>query len=238
LALVACERFGATLAICLETCRKIEDLIRKTRGPTAIRFLSALVGYTPTDCASHLIRSEAGVQFLGLAAALVTTMGPSQGGNALAAMLKNSAVDKTLLPTATQLKELLASMEHRCVACGFSDLVLGYQILLSKPPALSAQQAFDLWQGSASYPDPSGLEKLVDAFRQLSRVGDADVHSIVIKTTACSPWVIAFTRWCLNLPPSIYFEDGTVLLEQSASRVTVITNKDVGKLGGIEIHGS
>ncbi|KAL1988136.1 hypothetical protein VTN96DRAFT_666 [Rasamsonia emersonii] len=148
-------------------------------------------------------------------------------------MLKSSAADKTLLPTATQLKDLVASLEHRCVGCGFADLVLGYQIFLTESTALSAPQAHDLWKGCVLYPDTNGLEKLVDAFRQLSRVGDAD--SVIIKTTTCAPWVVAFTKWCLNLPPSIYFTDGTALLEQPTSRVTVVIDKDVRYSWGIEI---
>ena len=104
--LLACERFGATLAMCPETCRKVEDLVIKTKPPSVINFLSAVVGYSPTDCASELVRSLAGVQFLGLATSLVTTIGAFQGGNALDAMLTGSAANRTLLPTARQLKDL------------------------------------------------------------------------------------------------------------------------------------
>lgn len=233
LALLACERFGATLAICPETCRKVEDLVIKTRPPAVIGFLSAVVGYSSNDCASELVRSLAGVQFFGLAASLVTSIGPFQGGNALEAMLAGSAVDKTLLPTARQLKDLLASLEHRCVGSGFADSVLGYQILLTKSRSLSDAQARDLWRGSALYPEPVGIAMLVDAFRQLSRIGDA--QQITIKATACAPWVVAFTKWCLGHPPSIYFNDGSPLLQQSAVKVTIIVFREISGHSGIEI---
>ena len=234
LALLACERFGATLAICPETCQKVEDLVIKTKPPAVVSFLSAVVGYSPTDCASELVRSLAGVQFMGLAASLVTTIGPFQGGNALEAMLVSSAADKTLLPTARQLKDLLASLEHRCVRAGFADSVLGYQILLSNSQNLSGTQAHDLWKGCALHPEPAGLALLVDAFRQLSRIGD--VQRITIQTTACAPWIVAFTRWCLGHPPSIFFEDGHPLLEQSAVAVTVIVARNISDHTGLEIE--
>lgn len=233
LALLACERFGATLAMCPETCRKVEDLVIKTKAPAVISFLSAVVGYSPTDCASHLVRSLAGVQFLGLAASLVTSIGSFQGGNALAAMLIDSAADKTLLPTARQLGDLLTSLEHRFVRSGFADSVLGYHIFLTNSQALSGTQAQNLWRGCALHPEPKGVAMLVDAFRQLSRIGDA--QRITIKTTTCAPWIAAFTKWCLGHPPSIYFEDAHPLLEQSALGVTVIVSRDVSDQTGIEI---
>lgn len=233
LALLACERFGATLAMCPETCRKIEDLVQKTKPPAVISFLSAVVGYSPTDCASQLVRSLAGVQFLGLAASLVTSIGSFQGGNAIAAMLVDSAADKTLLPTPRQLGDLLTSVEHRCVRSGFADSVLGYHIFLTNSDALSGTQAQDLWKGCALHPEPEGVAKLVGAFRQLSRIGDA--QQVILKTTACAPWVVAFTKWCLGHPPSIYFEDGHPLLEQSALRVTVIVSRSTSDHKGIDI---
>lgn len=233
LALVACERFGATLPMCSETSRKVEDLVIKTKPPAVISFLSAVVGYSPTDCASQLVRSVAGVQFLGLAASLVTTIGSFQGGNALAIMLVNSAADKTLIPTARQLKDLLASLEPRCVRSGFAESVLGYHTFLTKSQALSGTQAQNLWRGCTLYPEPAGIAMLIDAFRQLSSVGGA--RQISIKTTACAPWIIAFTRWCLGYPPSVYFEDGHPLLEQSAAGVTIIISRDIDDHSEIEI---
>ena len=233
LALLACERFGATLAMCPVTCRKVEDLVLKTKPPAVISFLSAVVGYSPTDCASHLVRSLAGVQFLGLAASLVTSIGSFEGGNALAAMLVDSAADKTLVPTARQLGDLLKSVEHRCVRSGFADSVLGYHIFLTSQEDLSRTQAQDLWRDCALHPEPEGVAMLVDAFRQLSRVGHA--QGITIKSTACAPWIIAFTKWCFGFPPSIYFEDGHPLLEQSALGVTVIVSRSTSDRKDIEI---
>src|SRR5271167_3772177 len=82
LALLACERFGATLAMCPDTCDKIERLVKKTPKPVAT-FLGAYIGYSTGDSAAQLVKSKAGIQFLALAAALVTTIGPFQGSLAL-----------------------------------------------------------------------------------------------------------------------------------------------------------
>ena len=71
LALMACEKFGATLAMCPETNKKMEDLIIKVSGPVFVRFIGAKIGYSANDCAAQLSRSLAGVQFLGLAVASV-----------------------------------------------------------------------------------------------------------------------------------------------------------------------
>lgn len=230
LALIACEKFGATLAICQETNKKMEDLVVKVSGPKLVRFMSAQIGYSANDCATQLSRSLAGVQFLGLAAALVSSGGTFEGANALEMMLKASASDKTLLPTARQLKDLLGVMEHRINRSGFTDVWIGYQTILfgglgpfyehSGDPPLPLN-SFREFMG---YPGIDGISKLVEAFRELDRLGDA--IAVTILATSCAPWVMAFTRWCLGTPPSTYLPDGKALLDQPASRVTLFTSND------------
>lgn len=234
LALIACEKFGATLAMCPETNKKMEDLIIKVSGPKFVRFMSAQIGYSANDCATQLSRSLAGVQFLGLAAALVCSVGTFEGADALSVMLMTSASDKTLLPTARQLKDLLGVMGHRINRSGFTDLWVGYQILIhgglsafyeSKhyPPVESCKQPTRL-RDFMHHPEPDGVSKLVGAFRELNRLGEAT--AITIRATSCAPWVIAFTRWCLGIPPSTYLPDGKALLDQPASCVTLFTSGD------------
>ena len=60
LALLACERFGATLAMCPETCDRIERLIIRVPKPVRI-FIGAYVGYSAGDSAAQLVKSKAGV---------------------------------------------------------------------------------------------------------------------------------------------------------------------------------
>lgn len=196
LALLACERFGATLAMCQDTCRKIEFEVIKVQTPSkrVLKFLGATVGYSRDDCTSQLIRSQAGVQFIGLAAALISSVTAYEGATILFGMLKESACDKTLLPPVSHLRDLLTSLEHRCVRFGFADQVQGWNRLFDKVlvPSLVLGQShngYSAWTVSSSYsmyalndvPSPDFLRHVVDAFGQLSRIGDAS--SITLKVT-------------------------------------------------------
>lgn len=129
-----------------------------------------------------------------LAAALVPSLTPFDGGNVLAKMLEASASDKTLLPPSGHLKDLLNSLEHRCMQLRFSDLVVGWQVMLRNlggEPALSAENRNPSFWSVANYaPAPDGLEKLVDAFRQLERLGDA--ITITLKAAACRSFSSTF----------------------------------------------
>ena len=188
LALLACERFGATLAICQETCRKVEFEVIKVQNSSqrVLSFLGATIGYSREDCASQLVRSLAGVQFIGLAAALVSSLSLFQGATVLAAMLQDSASDKTLLPPVRHIRGLLASLEHRCHRLGFADQVAGWQRLFDSR-SVGDQVTQNIFHNYPSFysidvPGCLFLQKLVDAFRQLSRMGDAS--SITLRTIA------------------------------------------------------
>ena len=223
LALISCEKFGATLAMCPETNKKMEDLIRKVSGPKHVRFIKAQIGYSANDSATQLSQSLAGIQFLGLAAGLTSSMGAFAGANALSEMLTASASDKTLLPTARHLKDLLEVLEHRVIRSGFSDIWVGYQILLSAALKIFSDKhdyggQYEL-EELGIFPASDGVLKLVEAFRQLSRLGDAT--TISVRATSCAAWVMAFTRWCLGLPPSTILPDGKALLDQPASQITL-----------------
>lgn len=96
LALLACEKFGATLAICPDTRRNVEYHILKaqSRPATIVSFLGATIGYSTDDCGTYLAQSLAGIQFLALAATLVPGLIVFEGGQVLAKMLEASASDK------------------------------------------------------------------------------------------------------------------------------------------------
>jgi hypothetical protein len=234
LALLACEGFGATLAICPETCRKVEAQIIRLQTPTSavVSFLSAVVGYSKDDCASQLARSLAGVQFIALATTLLTIGSSYHAGEALAHMLRISAADKTLLPPARHLKDLLASIEHKCVPLKFPDMVFGWsKILLDSAPTTPEDRTF--WKADYFVPNAEGIGGLVDAFRQLSRMGNAT--SVTLKTVGCTAWVAAFTQWCLGVPPSTYQDNGRAILVQPKSDVTIIAIKDTKGCSSLEI---
>lgn len=225
LVLVACEQFGTTVAMCLASSRKIEDLIRKVTTPTFVKFLGAHIGYSADDSAVLLSRSLAGVRFLALVAPLVSTMSTFDGALALEEILRKSAVDITLLPTVRQLQDLLVALEHRLIRSGFGDLVLGWERLLPNLENMPEQLRWYFKQDSSTIPDKHALVALVDTFRALHRIGDA--ISVTLKTRCCTAWVIAFTQWCLGTPPHIVLEDGTSVFRQSVSQVTVVP-KDSG----------
>ena len=244
LALVACEKFGATLAMCPETNKKIEDLIIKVSGPKLVKFMSAQIGYSENDCATQLSQSLAGVQFLGLAAALVSSLSLFEGANALSLLVMASASDKTLVPTPRQLKDLLGALEHRVYRSGFTDIWVGYQILLIRSLGASYGRNY-LPSGPfnrdmmdfMTYPATEGISKLVEAFRELDRLGN--VIAITIHASSCAPWVMAFTRWCLGIPPSTYLPNGKSLLDQVDARVTLFTGQDPKSFAfEISIHRS
>jgi hypothetical protein len=234
LAILACENFGNTIAMCEGTCWKIESLVTKINEPAAIHFLRASVGFTTRDCATQLNKSQAGVRFLGLAAALVTSLGPFEGGNTLEQLLNSSASDKTLLPTARQLMLLLETLEPRLEYSGFADSLAGWVIFLCHSSRIT-QEYRDSWEVSTSFPNPEGLDSLVNAFRQIARIGDSDVIRVSIKATICVPWVVAFTKWCLGAPPSIFLDDGTVILQQPGTKVEVLASLDSENCPGIKV---
>ena len=180
LALLACERFGATLAMCQETCNKIERSIIKEQSPATnlLSFFGGVIGYSRHDCAAQLVRSMAGVQFMGLAVVLSETFGAFLGGQALAAALKATASDKTLLPPARHLKDLLNSLEYRCVHMGFSNLVAGWHKTIHKPGSSLKYTGFRQFSLGTD-----AFIHLVDAFRQLNRIGDAS--SLTLKNGSC-----------------------------------------------------
>ena len=232
LALAACERFGSTLTICRETRAKAERLIET---PKPIRnFLGAYIGYSAGDCAMQLAKSVAGVQFLSLAAALVTTIGAYHGGLALEAMLRISATDITRVPTASQLSELLAALEYRCTQSRFAEMVVYFRNLLVEFPG-DSENGRRFWANAKRFPDADGVLKLVNAFAKLKRTQPVGQEFLDIRATWAAPWVLAFTMWCLGEFPSVYLEGSSPIHESNQSHVTVIVRIGVDGFPGLDI---
>jgi hypothetical protein len=220
LSIYACEKFGNTVAMCQETCRKVEKLM-VTPKPVHIEFLQAAVGFSPDDSGSELSKSLAGTQFLGLAAALVSSLGPFDSGNVLELLLKESTSDRTLLPTARQLRDLLESLESRCDACGFPESVAGWHIFLLNEMDGDLMRSNFRRDFLEERPSDEGIEKLVDSLRQMARLGDEQATHVTITSSTCTAWVIAFIRWSLGVPPSIFLGNGTSILNSPSSRVSL-----------------
>ena len=107
------------------------------------------------------------------------SLSPYNASEALGAMLKTTASDKTFLPPTRHLRDLLSSLEHRCVQLKFSDLALGWVHTLCGLGQVPLHRLRD-----RELPDFNGIEKLVDAFRQLSRVGE--VTDLILKAFECT----------------------------------------------------
>ncbi|KAJ9160669.1 hypothetical protein NKR19_g3030 [Coniochaeta hoffmannii] len=224
LAILACEKFGNTIAMSPEVLSKIEKSVIPIPEPVVLGFLKSSIGYSSGDCISYFGKSIAGLHFLALAAAMVTTMVPHKAATAIQGMLASTATDKTLLPTVRQLCGLLESVEPRCHRSGFADEVAGYHILLSR----SGGRTQRITAGKANVPNDQGIQSLVDAIRQLGRVGSDDITKVTVQTNACAAWTMAFAKWSLGQPPSVVLWDGTPILEQEGSRFTVIITRSRG----------
>ncbi|KAH6949240.1 hypothetical protein DER45DRAFT_580899 [Fusarium avenaceum] len=218
LCIMACEQFGNTLAVSPQTLRKIEHSVLPTPQSAVIAFIKGSVGYSKSDCVSYLGKSQAGVQFLALASALATWPDKFSTAECLHAMLIGTASDKALMPTVRQVKSLLTSIEPRCHRSGFTDEVIGWHLLLARHPALS-NYAF---MNEPCIPHGEGMANMVDALRQLNRIGAADITRVIIRPGVSAPWTAAFVNWSLGYPPTITVGKTSVLvLESPNSRVTV-----------------
>lgn len=249
LALMACDRFGNTLAMSDATTNKVERILLPSPEPAPIRFLQGAVGFSRNDCATQLGKSAAGLRFLGLAAALVTSLGAFEGARSLDLMLKSTTDDLTTVPSVRHLRDLLASLEARSHRCGFADSVVGWQILLRKallPCIFSEETRQRLGRDPLhslekvlleSTPSPEAIAGLVDVFRQVARMGPATVLGATIRVGAAAPWVLAFAQWCVE-PPSLLV-GGKEVLEQPRSRLRVVISgavDDIGKPFEVTIH--
>ncbi|TVY27942.1 hypothetical protein LHYA1_G003509 [Lachnellula hyalina] len=240
LALLSCERFGNTIAMSNETNSKVVYTLVPTPDPAPVRFLKGLVGFSTGDCATQLSNSLAGIRFLGLTAAIVTTVGSFNSAKALDIMLRSSATDLTLLPTVRQLNDLLGSLETRCYRCGFTDSVVGWQIILQREilPSISSEAVRkNLTENALLVPSPETIADLVGAFRQVARMGSSTVIGATIKVRESAPWILAFAQWCLDVPPSVYMDGiAGAVLEQPQSRIRFIVSNDLSKPLELVVH--
>ena len=222
LALLACEAFGSTLAICPETCIKVERIAGMHHQSVVVKFLKSQVGYSSGDSGAQLSLSTAGVRFLALSAALCS-FDAFQGAVALELMIKNSARDSQFLPTVIQLKDLLIALDHKLNRAGFVESLVGWTTWLENNPLLPDGER----QLAARQHPPSPAEvcALVHALREIGRLGDA--IQVTITSTLTVPWATAFIKWSLGMPPSIRLQDGTPVLEQPGSAITLIVARSV-----------
>jgi hypothetical protein len=236
-AIIAGERFGNTIAISSVTRKKIESAINAQADVLAMKFLKAKIGYSSGGALHVLGRTMAGVNFLALAAALQGTTENFEAATALEMMIESSVPDKSeVLPTAHQLKSLLDVLEPKLLRTGFLEEILGWRNWWIKNESISQASRANLLKNGTAFPSAQGLQHIVEAFRKVSRVGEADTRAVNIIVSSCAPWVTAFTKWSLGIPPKILIQDGGIILDQPDSPVTLVYTEYHGKIDEVRIE--
>jgi hypothetical protein len=212
LAILVVERFGATLAICQETEIKVETFASRSHTSYVLEFLKARIGWAKGNATQALCKTNGAIRFLALAAAL-TTWTSFEAAQSIELMLKSNAAAGQLTPTVLQLQVLVTALEYKLTRAGFAEELLKWHRHIAKqlPRHIASNRRIrEILQSATRYPPPDCLAALVEAFRSISRIGGA--VRIEIWTGSSTPWVIAFTKWCLGASPKILLEDGTVIL--------------------------
>ncbi len=138
--------------------------------------------------------------------------------NALETMMAPAA-DASLTPPAFHLKALLDVLEPRLHRAGFAEDVLGWKILIGNHDLLLGREKEFMRMHGDIRPTESSVKAVVEAFRDIARLREAS--TLVIYASDCGPWVTAFTKWSLGLPPKIRNGTGAVLFDQPGSPVTL-----------------
>ncbi|KAL2846482.1 hypothetical protein BJX68DRAFT_268572 [Aspergillus pseudodeflectus] len=224
LPMAACEKFGATLAMRPETCSQVEKRVFPTKRHWLITYLRTVVGYSDDDCASQLRKTAAGVQFLGLACALSNSVPLFEAAAAIRGMLEaTNGGDKVQIPSGDHLRDYLAALVPRCSFAGFGEILVGHRSRIGQALAPYEYRPFEY--ETQGFPSSGAIKDIVEAFRDIGRIGDNEIRGIQIRACKCAPWIAAFTEWCLECP-SIYLQlndkRNLSILESPGSRVTIV----------------
>jgi len=202
LAILACEGFGATLPMATETRSKVEKLCTRDHQNAVLSFIKAQIGYKRGDCAWQLAQSDAGVRFLGLAAALLT-LDSWTAASILQPLIFNTAENKKLVPTTTQLQQILHAVEYKLSLASFADSAVGWSIWLA------------MGQGTQTCgtdaPSQTFIIELIEAISKAFRLGNSESYNIEIRTPfAESAWTIAFLKWCIETPTVVINKENLI----------------------------
>ncbi|KAH1377753.1 hypothetical protein KXV95_004987, partial [Aspergillus fumigatus] len=222
----ACQQLGNTIPMCDATMEIIRNKVVPPPEKQRIKFLKAFVGFPTNDCASEFSQSQDGLRFLSLAAALLCSMKVSDAKLYLEALMTDAvskaANDSSVVPKPQLLKDLLAALEPRCTAAGFSDLTLTWHFRIHRQASLTPLDYMNDTNEAVALPDPDGIAKLIAAFRKLYRIGDAKAKRVIIRSSRCTAWVASFTEWCLGVSPEIYTSSGEHLWSEHHHGVCII----------------
>ncbi|RDL32648.1 uncharacterized protein BP5553_09104 [Venustampulla echinocandica] len=224
IALLACEKFGTTLPVCIETSLKIEQLARRSHSSTA-NFLKAQIGYSVGDAAYYLSQSDGGIRFLCLAATLCTIKKGLVRAQLLDELLRSTVQSCEMFPTLMQLNDLLRALETKMTVSSFANEVIGWALM----------NEFSIYHGDVLERENSGvvgglgreevvipanpdIQRLVAALRDCFRIGpECNIH--ILSSRRFAAWTIAFVKWFTGSPPCLNF--GAFASVESMSRVSL-----------------
>jgi len=225
IALLACEKFGTTPPVSVETSLKIEQISRRSHSSTA-NFLRAQIGYSAGDAAYYLSQSDGGVRFLCLAATLCTIKEGLRRAQLLDTLLRSTARSCDSLPTVMQLNDLLRALDTKLTVSTFTNDVRGWSLL----------KEFSLYHGDARdrefekrgsgvveelvVPPNTEIEHLVRALRECFRIGQPECSIYIRSSRIFAAWTIAFVKWLTGSPPSMKF--GAFASIESSSPVSLL----------------
>jgi hypothetical protein len=220
----ACKEFGNTIPMCDATMKIIRNKVIPPPEPQRIKFLKAFVGFTSNDCASEFVQSQDGLRFLSLAAALLCSMEVSDGKLYLEALMIDavSKSSNSVVPQPQLLRDLLAALQPRCAAAGFSDLTLTWHSRIHHRALITPLSFMSNTDEPIALPDPDGIAKLIAAFRKLYRIGDSKAKRVIIRSSRCTAWIASFTEWCLGISPEVYTSLGQHLWGERHQGVCIL----------------
>ena len=229
IALMACERFGATLPICRQTRSLVETECKKEEGNLVLESIKAMIIPAGGQVIERLTTNIAGLNFLALAASLISVATIVQSADALQRMIESSATDKLVVPPDHHVRSLLEVLEPRLNRVGFLDRCYTTERFL--------RDTLGNYGGNGNeIPTSSGIGSVVSALRNLARVGNEDIDNVVFTPHTCFAWLLTFVEWCLGVSPAIYLSDGSTVSPQPESKVIIRIPISPKSMDGIMIE--
>ena len=235
LAILACEGLGATIPMTAEIRSKVNKLCTQDHQGAVLSFMKATIGYKRGDSAWQLAQSDAGVRFLGLAAALLT-LDSWAAAETMYILIRDTAENQKLVPTTMQLKQVIEALDYKLSLASFAESAFGWSILISRRQGTES--------GCTDMPSRKLIVNLVQALSAVFRIGDSDSRKVEVTVPlAESAWVIAFIKWSVGTPNVVADSEEIIKGEDDAvvtvriskadaqiSRPQIVTFNEVGEI--------
>jgi hypothetical protein len=100
-------------------------------------------------------------------------------------MLRSSAKDKTCVPSASQLKDLLAALEDRCVQSRFPETVVYCRDMLID--LSSSPEGKPFGKAASACPDAISIERLCNSFTKVRNPSETGHVFLNLKAARAAP---------------------------------------------------